>query len=141
MEVDLAAVVGFVFDHGSQPLPGRDLASRRGVHPSRQIVWRHRSEQLVRLLVHLAQIGQDRLVPLGEGWAVSGIAAGAAEHVLGEHPAFGGGEMSQEIAEAPSVRCGSPFDLVRRYETSHSESSVANAIEVREETHDVVDLH
>src|SRR5205807_8732250 len=73
--------------------------------------------------------------------AVTGVAAGAALGVLGEHVALDGAEVAQQIAEAEGPRPRRPVEAVAGDAGGHSHGAATDAIEVGGERSGALNLH
>src|SRR5213593_3000282 len=78
VNVDLAAVVDFMFDHRAQPLADAQLRASRSGALLVQIGVGERSKNLHRFFVHAAKVRERRVVVVGELAAISRIAASSA---------------------------------------------------------------
>src|SRR6266542_3546228 len=132
-QVDLATVVGFVLDHGPQPLPGGDRSAGWGEAFSFKVRIRQRPENCLRFHPQTIQESHNRLEALGKVATASRVAAGASRHRLCVHIALDCSEMPHEVAEGELAGMRAPFDLVRRNTSHDAARTAANGSPIVEE--------
>ena len=132
-QIDLATVVGFVLDHGPQPLPGGDRRAGWGQAFPFKVRVRQRPENRQRLKPQTIQESDNRLEALGKVAAASRVAAGASRHRLCIHVALDCGEMAHEVTEGELAGMRGPLDLVRRNTNHDAARTAANGPPIVEE--------
>src|SRR6266566_3899682 len=140
-QIDLATVVGFVLDHGPQPLPGGDRGAGWGEAFPFKVRVRQRPENRQRFHAERIQESHNRLEALGKVTAASGVAAGASRHRLCVHVALDCSKMPHEVAEGELAGMRAPLDLVRRNTNHDAARTAANGSPIVEERSDRANFH
>ena len=133
VEIDLAAVVDFVFEHEAEPLPGGDGGGVGGLAFALEVGVGKAGEDFERFGVEFLHKGEDVFKAVGEFFAVSGVAGGAALDGFGPHVAFGDGNVAEEIAEGEFAGGVGPIDFFGRDAAGDAEGAFADVVEVVEE--------
>src|SRR5262249_49323870 len=137
----LATVVNFVFYHGAEPFPCRQLRSR-GCHTvALQIFGSQTLEHLNGLDMTSPEKLHDGVISIGETSAAPWIPTPVATCVFGKHVAFDRGDVANSVAEReePFFRC--PLDPIRWNLFDDALRPLSHTFVVTQERLNIRDLH
>ena len=100
IQINLPAVMDFVFGHEAKPFPGGDSRIVGSFAFALEVFVGELRENFHRLRMQAFDKGHHVFVAVGEFLAVSGVARGTALHVFGPHVALRDGEMPQNDRRA-----------------------------------------
>ncbi len=141
VDVELAAVVGLVLDHGAEPVGNADFASSGRFALALQILIGQLRENLHGLGVEAFHECQNVFVAVREIFAVVGVAALVSLNVFRPHVAFSDGEMAKDVAKGEFARGIGPVNFVGRYAARDAYGALADVVEVFQEWFDGADFH
>src|SRR4029077_12301187 len=126
--VDLAAVMGFVLDHGAQAMADGEFGAGDGSAGALEGAVAEAGENLHGLGVRFFHEGEDVVEAVGELFAVRGVAAGLALNVFGPEVAFDDGEVARKVAESELSRRAGPVELVGRDAARDAHGALAHSV-------------
>ena len=132
-EVELAAVVGFVFGHGPQPLPSRHGGTGRVHAGGHQVGFRQGAEDGQGFGVAAVQVGAHAVQARGQLHPVARVRAGAALHVLRVHEARQPQPVAEQVAEAEGPGRRRPRQILRHQRRPHPHRAGPGVAPVGEE--------
>jgi hypothetical protein len=141
VEVDLAAMVDFVFGHEAEPLPGGDGSVAGSGAFSLKVGVGEAGKDFDGFGVELGHQSDDVFERGSEFFGVCGVAAGIALNVFGPHVTFRDGDVAEEIAKCEFSGGVGPIDFVGWNAASYTEGAFADVAEVVEEGLDGLDFH
>lgn len=133
INIDLSAMMDFVFDHQAEPFPKCDACAVGSGRFFVQVGVGDGGENFRGFAVEAVNVGEDGVMAIGESAIVVGITAGLEARVFGPHVTLGSGEMAEEIAECEAAGLEGPFDFVWRDAASYAEGALADFCELVDE--------
>jgi hypothetical protein len=141
VEIDLTAMMDFVFDHEAEPLPCGDGSGVRSLAFALEVGVREPGENLQGFSVEAVHEREDVVEAIGQIFGVGSVASGLVLDAFGPHVALGDGNVAKEIAEGEFSGSVGPIDFVGRDAASDAKSAFANVAEIMEEGLDGEDFH
>jgi len=133
--------MGFVLDHGAQPLPASYRSPVGSGHFAVQVLGGEPGKDIDRLAMQAFSELHDLVVAIGEFFAASRVAAGPARHGFRVHVAIDGRDVPHQVSEGELAVAVGPVDLVVRDAMGDTHGAVVDFFEVVEEGGELLYLH
>lgn len=125
--------MNFVLGHQPEPLPECDGARVNGGAFHLQVVVGEAAENFHGFIVEAIQVGECRVVSVGQFAAMARIAAGLEASVFRPHVPLDSGEVAQQVAQSETAGLEGPFEFFGRDALGDADGAGADFFKIVEE--------